>query len=223
MHEIRSFRKSNSAHLYCSESEMYLTSSRFFSFRIFFFGNFYATLLLFKIETFNAFWNFLFLSLFGNGPGTDGDRFMIYVLLSAWFRSWSQCFISFARDLRRRTHQKMRWILKINLFLNFQHDHTKPYRLYRKERTYDLIGWERGFRLSTREHHSVDLVRCKTRFSRDCEKEPLNTLYMVRGINKLEPCLNILSPSKSLNPNSHLLIQSKYNHKAPLIGWLSSL
>ena len=97
------------------KSEVYLTSSRFSLFSEFFM----LTLLLLKTETFYAFWKFYFFSLFGNGPGTDGDRFMIYVLLSAWFRSRSQCFISFARDLRRRTHQKMRWILKINFTESF--------------------------------------------------------------------------------------------------------
>ena len=151
-----------------------------------------------KLKHFTLFKNFIFFWLFGNGPdGTDGDRFMIYVLLSAWFRSRSQCFISFARDLRRRTHQKMRWILKINFSHTIIHLRKRTVMYMERKRTYDLIGWEHEFLLSSQGHHFVDLVRCKTRFWRDCEKEPLNTLYMVRGINKLESYLNISSLKKS--------------------------
>jgi len=172
------------------KSEVYLTSSRFSFFWM-------LTLLLLKNWNILRFLKILFFGFFGNGPGTDGDRFMIYVLLSAWFRSRSQCFISFARDLRRRTHQKMRWILKINFSHTIIHLRDRTVMYMERKRTYDLIGWEHEFLLSSQGHHFVDLVRCKTRFWRDCEKEPLNTLYMVRGINKLESYLNISSLRKS--------------------------
>lgn len=59
------------------KSEVYLTSSHFSFSPIFL----YAHSLAFK--NILRFLKNLFFSLFGNGPGTDGDRFMIYVLLSA--------------------------------------------------------------------------------------------------------------------------------------------